>query len=377
MPDLLNTVKGFVNGEIGSLSQQNGQVSPYLRPTRLAHNIFDQNTASLTNNTPYLGFQYFTRIYPNGSVAEEYLKGYFSPDKTVASISPVIKSVSLPSMNVDTDSLNEYNRYRVNQSKINYDPVKITFHDATDGKVLSLWRAYYDYYFADGREKTGLAKAAPNPHSENFEDTQFGYNLANVKNEKYLFDKIAIYQVHGTTVNTIILHNPRISSFDHDVMSYESNDLVEMTMTFEYEYVEYAKRTDIITDGTTDDELRKFLGRGLSDPLEMAAFKNFSVDLLTVTPTTPSSATAGLGASIANAQSPLELIKSVKKEAQNVIGYAASASALFNQVQIDVLGVDTPIIEAPSVREFSAIVNKVPTSYSDVRRVVRNIKYGS
>jgi hypothetical protein len=55
--------------------------------------------------------------------------------------------------------MNQYNRKRIVQTKIKYDPIDISFHDDNGsgvgtanlgGTVRALWKAYYNYYYFDG-----------------------------------------------------------------------------------------------------------------------------------------------------------------------------------------------------------------------------------
>ena len=71
-----------------------------------------------------------------------------------------VKTVKLPSFNFQVETMNQYNRKRLIQTKVKYDPINITFHDdhgtatgtpTAGGIIRSLWKAYYNYYYADGR----------------------------------------------------------------------------------------------------------------------------------------------------------------------------------------------------------------------------------
>ena len=44
-------------------------------------------------------------------------------------LSYVVKTVDLPKYSVANETMNQYNRKRVIQTKINYEPVTLTFHD--------------------------------------------------------------------------------------------------------------------------------------------------------------------------------------------------------------------------------------------------------
>ena len=62
----------------------------------------------------------------------------------------LVESAQLPSFTLDTETLNMYNKKRIVQTKINYEPVEIIFHDDMAGLTTMLWESYYRYYFQDG-----------------------------------------------------------------------------------------------------------------------------------------------------------------------------------------------------------------------------------
>jgi hypothetical protein len=58
-----------------------------------------------------------------------------------------VKSVKLPSYTFDTHTMNQYNRKRIVQTKIKYDPIDITFHDDNGNLIRNMWYNYYTYYY--------------------------------------------------------------------------------------------------------------------------------------------------------------------------------------------------------------------------------------
>ena len=48
--------------------------------------------------------------------------------------------------------MNQYNRKRIVQTKIKYDPVEINFHDDNRNLITSLWYDYYTYYYNDANK---------------------------------------------------------------------------------------------------------------------------------------------------------------------------------------------------------------------------------
>lgn len=77
-----------------------------------------------------------------------YLRGVFSNDD-IQELSLLVKTVDLPKYNVATQTLNQYNRKRVVQTKVEYQPVTLTFHDDGGDNSRKLWYYYFSYYFKD------------------------------------------------------------------------------------------------------------------------------------------------------------------------------------------------------------------------------------
>lgn len=269
----------------------------YEKNSRHASYNFSLDGQSLYRNVPRLPFEYYINLRLNNvGTAKTFISKFFNtPDLT--QIPPLVKIVDMPSMKIETTALNQYNRKRLSQTKIAYEPIKMVFHDVNDGKTLKFWDMYYRYYFQDGNEP-GMNQAkqvqAPNgtysvesllqnitpsfnanliglpasvtslfqsnsPTGENspndtngqksalqnivtggFNNQHFGFNLPTVQNIRNLVQEIDIYQVHGGRFNQVTLVNPRISAFTHDVLSYsETGKTLELTFTWEYEYAYY------------------------------------------------------------------------------------------------------------------------------------------
>lgn len=272
----------------------------YLRNSRHATYNFNQESQVLYRNQPRFPFEYYLNINLNNlGTARTFIQDYFNnPEYT--QVMPLVKSVDMPGMKIETTPLNQYNRKRISQTKINYDPVKMVFHDVADGKTLKFWEMYYRYYFGDGNEPgknqaklaesqiyssptysyesfqnglTGNIGGFPNVDSirnvytnnsytgatfssptndvgdksslqnivtDTLDNHKFGFNLENVQNIRNLIQSIDIYQVHAGRFNQVCLVNPRISSMQHTTLDYAVGDkTLEITLTFEYEYAYY------------------------------------------------------------------------------------------------------------------------------------------
>jgi hypothetical protein len=269
----------------------------YAKSSRHATYNFNQDSNALYRNQPRFPFEYYVGINLNNvGTASDYISSFFNNPQW-NQLSPLIKTVDMPSYKIETTPLNQYNRKRLSQTKIGFEPVKMVFHDVADGKTLKFWDMYYRYYFDDGNEP-GINEAkqlqqnnstysieqflqnvtpAINPNIANLpasirdlfqsnapnnsnspvntvgqkaalmnivqdqlDNHKFGFNLPVVQNIRNLIQSIDIFQVHGGRFNQVTLVNPRISAFTHDVLSYSTSDkTLELTFTFDYEYSYY------------------------------------------------------------------------------------------------------------------------------------------
>jgi hypothetical protein len=248
---------------------------------------FNQQSPSLFRNQPRFPFEYYININLNNvSTAQFFISQFFNgPD--LEQIMPLVKTVDMPAFKIETAPLNQYNRKRLSQTKIAFEPVKMVFHDVADGKTLKFWEMYYRYYFMDGSEPgknidkgrsdyvqsfggtyyqdgggagagrgsqgevlansissstntDGEKQGIQNIVSDTLDNHNFGFNLPTIQNIRNLIQTIDIYQVHGGRFNQVTLVNPRISAFTHDVLSYATSDkTLELTFTWEYEYAFY------------------------------------------------------------------------------------------------------------------------------------------
>lgn len=286
----------------------------YEKSSRHATYNFNQDGQSLYQNQPRLPFEYYVNINLNNvGTASSYIATYFN-SPAWAQIMPLIKSIEMPSMKIDTAPLNQYNRKRLSQTKIAFEPIKMVVHDVADGKTLKFWEMYYRYYFADGNEagkneaKTTDAKSktystesfiknitpklnpaianlpssisklfqsdteTSNPPtntngsksnlenivSDTIDNHNFGFNLPTVQNVRNLIQTIDIYQVHGGRFNQVTLVNPRISAFTHDVLNYAVGDkTLELTFSIEYEYAYYTIQNLKLENGEENNNSTK------------------------------------------------------------------------------------------------------------------------
>ena len=103
-----------------------------------------------------------TNSYQNAPKLKFLFHTYFDINPDAYSVEGnhglLVKEVKLPSFSVQTQQLNQYNRKRIVQTKIRYEPIEITFHDDNNNQATKLWEAYYTYYYNDAT-KPGIVFA--------------------------------------------------------------------------------------------------------------------------------------------------------------------------------------------------------------------------
>lgn len=198
----------------------------------------------------------------------------------------LVKDIKLPSFSLQTHQMNQYNRKRIVQTKIKYDPITITFHDDNSSLMTKLWAAYYTYYYKDGSnpkvifggkrgadgtgdlsvppspgDVRGLAGAgsgsAVSPTLVNYYDrntyqpsitgnVDWGYIGETSKpsspdpTKAPFFKNITVFGFYQKNFIAYTLINPIITNFQHDTYNYdEGGGVMKNIMTLDYETVVY------------------------------------------------------------------------------------------------------------------------------------------
>lgn len=232
--------------------------SEYLRDFNHASKTFRTNSYQ---NAPKLKFLFHTYFDIN-PVA--YNKGL----QTGTNLGLLVKTVKLPSYTFTTQELNQYNRKRIIQTKIKYDPINITFHDDGGNVIRDMWKAYYGYYYKDGtkpnialagnrggRNINSSAGATQNGQASAYNNrTQYDASIQGNADWGYIgepagggtgpkvpfFKRITVFGLNQHNWVAYTLVNPLITRFSHDTYSYSENTgTMEMTMDIDYETVVY------------------------------------------------------------------------------------------------------------------------------------------
>ena len=197
-----------------------------------------------------------------------------------------VKSIDLPKFTMDLATMNQYNRKRIVQTKIKYDPVNITFHDDNSNLIRTMWYTYYTYYYKDATQTgditgtTNTPASTPAPTADLNKRTIYDPSIAGNDDWGYVGETGSSAQtptaaamgvskapffrainIYGFNQHNFVLYrliNPVIESFGHDTYSYSENGVMENKMGIQYETVKYYEGA---LDGKKPDEFVQNFGK--------------------------------------------------------------------------------------------------------------------
>lgn len=228
-----------------------GNLKTIVRDWRHAAKIFRSNVYAQAPKSKFLFHVYFninSSVYPVGL-------------NTGVNFGVLVKDIKLPSYNFTTHTMNQYNRKRIVQTKIKYEPVQVTFHDDNANQVTQMWNAYYIYYYKDGSKPNVTFEGARgtrgagsngvyntrNTYINNIVgDNDWGYVGEAVAQQGFeaikvpFFKNITCWSFYQNFWTAYTLINPIITQFAHDQHSYDAgNGVMTNQMTLDYETVVY------------------------------------------------------------------------------------------------------------------------------------------
>jgi hypothetical protein len=254
-----NFLQGFTKGLI---------TAPGVKDYQHASKTFTTNGYELSPRYKFL-FHVFFNIN-TGQIPQ--LQAAYGSDE-IATIGLMVKSIDLPSYTMQVDTLNQYNRKRLVQTRIDYQPISCVFNDDQGDLIRNMWYNYYAYYYKDANQQY---EQVPNQNGTlgtiSNQQTKYPYNnrdtYANDRTvndwgfigESYsdgtaggtatssftgkppFFRDIKIYSLSQKKFASYVLINPMISMWKHDQFDYSASDgIMTNTMEIKYETVKYYK----------------------------------------------------------------------------------------------------------------------------------------
>ena len=235
----MSFLNGFLDNVVSGALNPKGTLGDYAHGSRLY--VDDSHRLS-----PKVKFLYHVsfNINPDAAAVIPQLR-----EKHLNELNMLVKTAQLPAYNIQTDVKHQYNRKKIVQKRIDYQPIQITLHDDNMGVTTALWEAYYRYYYRDGNYAATTPDGSPDTGGESFDPynrqnmfgrKQFRYGFDNDSSSPF-FNSITISQMARKNYTSFTLINPIISNWQHDTMDNSASDVVANTMTLEYETVHYSR----------------------------------------------------------------------------------------------------------------------------------------
>jgi hypothetical protein len=192
-----------------------------------------------------------------------------------STIGLTVKTAQLPSYNIDVQTMNQYNRKRLTQHRINYNPAQIVFNDDHNDLIRNMWYQYYQYYYSDPVYRygntpnqsgtlgeissllSGFSYGSNDTYSASRPVQKWGLNGQGYTNpslqslassiltgpasgQEPFFRDITIYGLSQKTYAQYTMINPLITEWTHDTYDYgQGNGIMTHTMSIRYENVKY------------------------------------------------------------------------------------------------------------------------------------------
>lgn len=149
-----------------------------------------------------------------------------------------IQDLTLPGYSFDTQIMNQYNRKRVVQTKLNYGQLVVNFYDTNDGKFHNLLKDYIANYYNTGNGIEPFIDGSGNADTVlgDFFDTNMGFTPA--FGNRYFFPEIKVKQYgEAGNVRTTKLKNCLLINVNGDTLSYSDSGAVLWNATFQPESI--------------------------------------------------------------------------------------------------------------------------------------------
>ena len=228
MPSINNFLKGFQDGLPG--------MKDYQHASRL---YIDDNYKLM----PKQKFLFHVVFNIDDSVAIDR----FAPNEKLE-LNMLVKACELPKYGMNVEEKIQYNKKMYAATRIQYDPVSITFHDDHADTVNAFWKKYYEYHIADAVSMNSDLQISTTKDSlydsidtkgDGNRINKFGMDTPAQRGKPFL-KGIEIFVLHKKRFTSMTLVNPVIGSFSHDNLdAADGAGILSNTMQVFYETVIY------------------------------------------------------------------------------------------------------------------------------------------
>ena len=229
MPSINNFLKGFQDG------------LPGMKDYRHASRLYIDDRHKLAPKHKFLFHVVF-------DIDDTVTMDKFTTNERLE-LNMLVKACELPRYNMNYEEKTQYNKKMYTATRIQYDPITITFHDDHADTVNAFWKKYYEYNIAD---PVHFLEASQNLSKDDYYTkdritNKWGLDTPKQRKKPFLRN-IEIFVLHKQRFTSFSLVNPVIGSFNHDNLDQaDGTGILQNTMQILYETVRYSSgftRTD-------------------------------------------------------------------------------------------------------------------------------------
>ena len=233
MPKINDFLKGFQDG------------LPGMKDYRHASRLYLDDNFKLAPKQKFLFHVVF-------DLDETLFFDKFGPNEKTE-LNMLVKACELPKYGMNVEEKIQYNKKIYPATRIQYEPVTITFHDDHADTVNAFWKKYYEYHIADSvsaNTNLSLDDTKDNLYDaiESTRINKFGMDTPRQRKKPYI-KGIQIFVLHKKRFTSMTLVNPVIGSFSHDNLDHaDGAGVLSNVMQVFYETVIY--KAGVISKGT-------------------------------------------------------------------------------------------------------------------------------
>jgi hypothetical protein len=201
-------------------------------------------------NPPRQKFQGYVSFVVNRELYGDSFYGNSINSEFRLRLGSLVRSATLPEVEFKTETKNSYNRKRIINTGVEYQPVDIKVFDTINNEWLIMFMKYFSYHYMNPRNKQYNERdVGADPRfssssdfnkgsefgldgSDLWDSNAYGYNINELAN---FFERIDYVLYHGNKGIQYSLINPVMTRFKTGELDYASSDVMEFDMTFEYE----------------------------------------------------------------------------------------------------------------------------------------------
>ena len=225
MPSINDFLKGFQNG------------LPGMKDYRHASRLYIDNNHKLMPKQKFL----FHVVFNTDETL--FVEGFNANERY--ELNMLVRSADLPRYGYNLEEKIQYNKKMYAATRIQYEPVNITFHDDHADTVNAFWKKYYEYTIADSIGMNNDLTISDtkddyyNFGSKSRPTTKFGLDTPKQRKKPYI-KGIELFVLHKQRFTSMTLVNPLIGSFAHDNLDQaDGAGVMNNTMQIFYETVIY------------------------------------------------------------------------------------------------------------------------------------------